>query len=304
MSRCRSLARHGARPSVGCRGRWRSPQRRGDADRSAADPGRQEPGCRVGARAAEAARRRERAAGRRRDRAPLGGASRRPRHRRSADSCRRARRTPPTTSAPRRCIWPARTAARRWSSGCSRPAPTPNAALLNGETALMTCARTGDAEAVKALLARGADVNAKEHEHHQTALMWAAAQTPSRTSSQLLIEARRRCPRALAHLPADRRRRADAARRPRRAELHRAARRQHAAAVRRAGRRRRIGAAAAEGGRRRERRAAGRRQRAGARGPQRPRAASRALLLEKGADPERRRQRLHRAARGGPAEAI
>jgi ankyrin repeat protein len=51
-----------------------------------------------------------------------------------------------------------------------------NATLPSGETALMTCARAGDARAVKALLARGADVNAKEHEHHQTALMWAAAQ--------------------------------------------------------------------------------------------------------------------------------
>jgi ankyrin repeat protein len=51
-----------------------------------------------------------------------------------------------------------------------------SAALLNGETVLMTCARAGDARAVKALLAHGADVNAKEREHHQTALMWAAAQ--------------------------------------------------------------------------------------------------------------------------------
>jgi len=50
------------------------------------------------------------------------------------------------------------------------------ATLLNGETALMTCARAGDARAVEALLAHGADVNAKEHEHRQTALMWAAAQ--------------------------------------------------------------------------------------------------------------------------------
>jgi ankyrin repeat protein len=51
-----------------------------------------------------------------------------------------------------------------------------NAALPSGETALMTCARAGDARAVKALLAHGADVNATEHEHHQTALMWAVAQ--------------------------------------------------------------------------------------------------------------------------------
>src|SRR5262249_37877391 len=52
----------------------------------------------------------------------------------------------------------------------------PNAALLNGETALMTCARAGDASAVTALLRRGATPNAMEHEHHQTALMWAVAE--------------------------------------------------------------------------------------------------------------------------------
>lgn len=52
----------------------------------------------------------------------------------------------------------------------------PNAALLNGETALMTCARTGDAASVRALISRGAAVNATEQLHHQTALMWAAAQ--------------------------------------------------------------------------------------------------------------------------------
>ena len=40
----------------------------------------------------------------------------------------------------------------------------------------MTCARTGELGAVKALLARGANVNAKEPSHDQTALMWAAAQ--------------------------------------------------------------------------------------------------------------------------------
>jgi ankyrin repeat protein len=51
-----------------------------------------------------------------------------------------------------------------------------NAALPSGETVLMTCARAGDARAVKALLAHGADVNAQEREHHQTALMWAVAQ--------------------------------------------------------------------------------------------------------------------------------
>jgi len=41
---------------------------------------------------------------------------------------------------------------------------------------LMTCARTGNVDAVKELLTSGADVNAKENSHYQTALMWAAAQ--------------------------------------------------------------------------------------------------------------------------------
>ena len=51
----------------------------------------------------------------------------------------------------------------------------PNAKLLDGETVLMTCARAGSAAAVKALLVHGADPKAREPEHHQTALMWAAA---------------------------------------------------------------------------------------------------------------------------------
>jgi uncharacterized protein len=64
-----------------------------------------------------------------------------------------------------------------------------SATLLSGETALMTCARAGETAAVKALLARGADVNAKEHEHQQTALMWAVAQRHPEVV-QVLIEAR------------------------------------------------------------------------------------------------------------------
>jgi ankyrin repeat protein len=64
-----------------------------------------------------------------------------------------------------------------------------SASLLSGETALMTCARAGEANAVKALLARGADVNAREHEHQQTALMWAVAQRHPDVV-QLLIETR------------------------------------------------------------------------------------------------------------------
>ena len=45
-----------------------------------------------------------------------------------------------------------------------------------GETALMTAARTGKVDAVKVLLAHGADVNFKESRRGQTALMWAAAE--------------------------------------------------------------------------------------------------------------------------------
>ena len=49
--------------------------------------------------------------------------------------------------------------------------------LPSGETALMTCARSGNATAVRALMRHGAVVNARESAHNQTALMWAAAQS-------------------------------------------------------------------------------------------------------------------------------
>ena len=51
-----------------------------------------------------------------------------------------------------------------------------NAARWNGETALMIAARSGNAEAVKALLAHGAKVDAVESHKGQNALMWAAAE--------------------------------------------------------------------------------------------------------------------------------
>jgi ankyrin repeat protein len=63
----------------------------------------------------------------------------------------------------------------------------PNAALKTGETPLMTCARTGNADATKALIARGAAVNAKESWQEQTALMWAVART-QRDVVRVLIE--------------------------------------------------------------------------------------------------------------------
>lgn len=50
----------------------------------------------------------------------------------------------------------------------------PNAAPT-GEPVLMTAARTGSVQSVKALLLHGANVNAKDAVHGQTALMWAVA---------------------------------------------------------------------------------------------------------------------------------
>jgi ankyrin len=52
----------------------------------------------------------------------------------------------------------------------------PNEAGVEGETVLMTAARTGAVPAARVLLARGAEVDRREQWHGQTALMWAAAQ--------------------------------------------------------------------------------------------------------------------------------
>jgi ankyrin repeat protein len=51
-----------------------------------------------------------------------------------------------------------------------------NTTTGTGETALMGAARSGSVEAVNALLARGAVVDARESSRNQTALMWAAAE--------------------------------------------------------------------------------------------------------------------------------
>jgi ankyrin repeat protein len=63
-----------------------------------------------------------------------------------------------------------------------------DAALAEGETPLMTAARTGKTDAVRVLLKRGARVNAVETWKHQTALMWAAHEGNAETV-KLLIEA-------------------------------------------------------------------------------------------------------------------
>lgn len=52
----------------------------------------------------------------------------------------------------------------------------PNVATTDGMTPLMAAALSGRADAAQVLLDGGADVNAKEAGHHQTALMFAAAQ--------------------------------------------------------------------------------------------------------------------------------
>ncbi len=52
----------------------------------------------------------------------------------------------------------------------------PNLAIATGETPLMTCAKSGNVEAVRTLIAHDAAINAKEPVQNQTALMWAAAE--------------------------------------------------------------------------------------------------------------------------------
>ena len=61
-----------------------------------------------------------------------------------------------------------------------------NTALPTGETVLMTAARSGNVDAVAALLAHGADVSAREPSSEQTALMWAAAEDHSEVVGALL----------------------------------------------------------------------------------------------------------------------
>lgn len=62
-----------------------------------------------------------------------------------------------------------------------------NRVKLTGETPLMTCSNAGAVEAVKALLQHHAEVNAKENEEDQTALMWAAVEKHPQVVRELLL---------------------------------------------------------------------------------------------------------------------
>ena len=83
---------------------------------------------------------------------------------------------PPIATASRRCRWPRRTAMPKSWRCCLKAGADPKAMLPGGQTLLMTAARTGNPEAVKLLLDRGADPNARENTNGETALMWAAAE--------------------------------------------------------------------------------------------------------------------------------
>ncbi len=90
---------------------------------------------------------------------------------------RRRRAMRATTTARRRCRKPPSAAtppviAALLKAGADVESPNPE-----GQTALMTVARTGHVDAAKLLIRAGANVNAVEQWRGQTALMWAAAQS-------------------------------------------------------------------------------------------------------------------------------
>ena len=133
--------------------------------------------------------RRQRGAARWRDRAGLGCLSGRPRVGRAAARGRRQRED-------RRRIWrdAAHAGRRQRQRGAGekllKAGADAEVGRWNGETALMIAANAGSVEAVKQLIARGANVNAAEPRKGQTALMWAAAEGHPDVV-QVLIEHRR-----------------------------------------------------------------------------------------------------------------
>ncbi len=140
-----------------------------------------------------------------------------------------------------------------------------NGATPGGETPLMMAARTGDPETVRALLAHGAVVDAREGWRGQTALMWAAVENNAEAIRLLLAGRRRR-------------------------QGHVDGRQVHGVSVRRARRPPRRVARAARRGRRRERTTARRHERAGAGAVQR--------ALRAGGVPARSRRRSQRGGAG------
>ena len=64
----------------------------------------------------------------------------------------------------------------------------PNATSEEGQTALMTAALNGKVEAIKLLLARGAEANLKEPTRGQSALMWASSEGNT-AAAETLVEA-------------------------------------------------------------------------------------------------------------------
>ncbi len=148
-----------------------------------------------------------------------------------------------------------------------------NTAGRDGETLLMTAARGGHVEAARLLLERGAQIDARESWHGQTALMWAAARRPPRHAARA---AEARCRRQRTLEP----RRVGAPDHLRAARQMVAAGRPDAPVVRRARELPRVRAGAGRGRRRRQRHDPGWHQ------PRRHRAHQQAL---------RRRRRAHRS---------
>ena len=126
-------------------------------------------------RAPRATRRRQPGPGRRHDGPALGGLSRRSGDGETAGQRQGQRqgREPLRRDAPLAGLHQRERGDRRRC--CSTPAPIRTPRSAAARRALMTAARTGKLGPVQALLARGADVNAKER-RGQTALMWAAAE--------------------------------------------------------------------------------------------------------------------------------
>ena len=69
-----------------------------------------------------------------------------------------------------------------------RAGADPNTSKPSGESVLMTAARTGSADLVRALLAAGADLQTTGHFLRQTPLMWSASEGHARIA-HLMLEA-------------------------------------------------------------------------------------------------------------------